>query len=361
MANLPEHQRGGKHTILSKIFRKILNHVPLWSEFFNEIWQGYKAYSSLVRQYGVDTVFLAAAWWGTGDYYICCSLLPEWLKREGISQFRFMAPKGSEQKILDLYPCTRGQSVNLPDDITTFFHILRFATFLEYKGCHVYNFQQQQNFAFLGPRNLTAWDLEGFRGLTMADFYRYGGFLFSESVQRQNPEFDWDEAKLQALFSDHSLKPGKTVLLSPHSTGLEAFRPPQSFWEEIANCLKTEGYTVCTNCAGDEAPVAGTQAVFVPYSMVVPFLEKAGAFIGLRSGLCDIISTAHCKKIIIHLYQAKWWPDGNSIAYTGLNNMGLCADAVEMEYGRANPNDLKKQTQELQRRILQEFHSESIT
>ena len=27
-----------------------------------------------------------------------------------------------------------------------------------------------------------------------------------------------------------------------------------------------------------------------------------------------------------------WWIDGRSIPYTGLNNIGLCDDAIEFEY-----------------------------
>ena len=50
----------------------------------------------------------------------------------------------------------------------------------------------------------------------------------------------------------------------------------------------------------------------------------------------NIIAGAHCKKVILHTYEAKWWRDGMSIPYTGLNNMGLCDDAVELEYSNEN-------------------------
>ena len=72
------------------------------------------------------------------------------------------------------------------------------------------------------------------------------------------------------------------------------------------------------------------------YAEIVPFLDRAGMFIGIRSGLCDIVATSRCRKIILHTYRAKWWPDGKSIAYTGLNHMGLCDDAIELETGADN-------------------------
>ena len=36
-------------------------------------------------------------------------------------------------------------------------------------------------------------------------------------------------------------------------------------------------------------------------------------------------------KRLLFTYKAQFWPAGNSIAYTGLCNMGLCDDAVEIE------------------------------
>ena len=48
--------------------------------------------------------------------------------------------------------------------------------------------------------------------------------------------------------------------------------------------------------------------------------------------MCDIVAGAACKKIILHTFKARWWLDGRSIVYTGLNNMGLCDDAIELVY-----------------------------
>ena len=87
-------------------------------------------------------------------------------------------------------------------------------------------------------------------------------------------------------------------------------------------------------------PVKGTVGVCVPYSELVPFLDKAGMFIGVRSGLCDIIATSTCKKVVIHTYRNGFWPDGRSISYTGLQNIELCNDVVEMEYKETEKDSL---------------------
>lgn len=39
--------------------------------------------------------------------------------------------------------------------------------------------------------------------------------------------------------------------------------------------------------------------VFIPFSQSVPFLEKAGVAIGIRSGFQDVTSTANCLKISV--------------------------------------------------------------
>lgn len=56
-------------------------------------------------------------------------------------------------------------------------------------------------------------------------------------------------------------------------------------------------------------------------------MEAAGNFIGLRSGLCDVISQSHAKKII--LYPDRIYQEGKYISFYSLKNMGLCMDAEE--------------------------------
>lgn len=172
----------------------------------------------------------------------------------------------------------------------------------------------------------------------MVDYYLCRGFNLPIDTKRIYPKFEDNIQTIKEIFCQNNLKIGKTIVLAPYSTGLKGYSPPNSFWTTIAEKLIESGYSVCTNCGKDEVAIKGTCPLFVPYKKIVPFLELAGGFVGIRSGLCDIIAGTKCKKIVVHLYKAQYWPDGNSIAYTGLNNMGLCDDAYELTYERNKQN-----------------------
>lgn len=89
---------------------------------------------------------------------------------------------------------------------------------------------------------------------------------------------------------------------------------------------------VCTNCGSpNEKEIEGTVALRFSYDISVPVIEKCGFFIGIRSGFCDVISTAKCKKIII--YQPYiFWGEGTNLDYFSLNKNKFCNDAIEIEY-----------------------------
>jgi hypothetical protein len=134
------------------------------------------------------------------------------------------------------------------------------------------------------------------------------------------------------------LPPANTILLSPYSLSYCEYTLSDEFWRPIIDTLAARGYQLLTNCAGDERPLPRTEPIFLPYSISVPYLNHCAGFIGFRSGLCDIISTAACKKVILYSYEAMYNPDGVNLAFTGLKNMRLCDDAVELEFTEGNRN-----------------------
>jgi hypothetical protein len=182
----------------------------------------------------------------------------------------------------------------------------------------------------------TQW-IRGYKGLSFERMFRYFVFGFDDSVRYELPPVRDNSAEIDAIFAEHNLIKGATVVLSPYSNTL--FELPEAFWLRIAAYCQSAGYSVCTNCAGaSEKPVAGTQAVFFPLDKAVDFMNAAGYFVGIRSGLCDVISTSACKKILLYEKDSFFYKC-SPYAYFSLNGMGLCADALELEY-RA---DIKEQ------------------
>ncbi len=190
----------------------------------------------------------------------------------------------------------------------------------------------------------------GWRGLDFMAMLKIGleancGVPYEEGPWQQ-PEFPYDGAELDRLFAENGLLPGRTALLAPYAGKSDLWGVPMSFYEDLAGRLKEAGYTVCTNSGGGpkEPPVPGTVPLLVPYRLIRPFCERAGVFIGLRSGLCDMISAANCRKVVLYTGLEIPSVTASHREFFSLNNMGLCEDAVEVEITGENRETIAEMT-----------------
>lgn len=94
------------------------------------------------------------------------------------------------------------------------------------------------------------------------------------------------------------LKQGCTVILSPYAKSVISM--PDSYWEEIAEEWKNKGFLVVTNVNGEEKPVKGTQSISCSLKELMDIAEYAGFFVGIRSGLCDVLESTKCEKYIVY-------------------------------------------------------------
>jgi hypothetical protein len=88
---------------------------------------------------------------------------------------------------------------------------------------------------------------------------------------------------------------GRTVLMAPYAKSVVPVA--WSFWEHTAERHVSHGDVVATVVHGDEDPVPGTLALEIPIPELLDAVEHAGTFIGLRSGLCDVVHTARARKV----------------------------------------------------------------
>jgi hypothetical protein len=91
------------------------------------------------------------------------------------------------------------------------------------------------------------------------------------------------------------LAEGRTVLLAPYAKSVLPVAP--SFWQDTAERCATQGYAVATLVHGDERAVPGTMGVTVEIADLLDVVERAGTFIALRSGLCDVVHAARARKV----------------------------------------------------------------
>ena len=131
----------------------------------------------------------------------------------------------------------------------------------------------------------------GKRFLSFIDYYRYGVFGLDRDAPTATP------THCAPYENPDGIPPGKSVILSPYAKSVVEL--PTAFWEGIATKYAGEGFCVYTNTTGAEKPIGGTAPLQVPISQMIPAVEHAGAFVGIRSGLCDVLSTARCRKTVI--------------------------------------------------------------
>lgn len=105
-------------------------------------------------------------------------------------------------------------------------------------------------------------------------------------------------ANRQVYKDIENIPEGKSVIFSPYAKSVTALKP--EVWEEAINYYTKAGYKCYTNIVGDERPLAETEGISPSLSELKSVIERAGTFIGIRSGLCDVIREAKAKKIALY-------------------------------------------------------------
>ena len=123
---------------------------------------------------------------------------------------------------------------------------------------------------------------------------------------------------LQPYSKLEEIKAGRSVIFSPYAKSVAALN--SKVWGQIVEYYLDKGYVCYTNVVGKEKPLPGTYSISPLISEIQSVVERAGLFIGIRSGLCDVIREASCRKIALYPdYQycdTKWkaidmyWLDG---------------------------------------------------
>ena len=132
--------------------------------------------------------------------------------------------------------------------------------------------------------------------ITFYECYKY--MVFGEATNFINQSMESQKENVTSYCKRNGIVKGKTVILAPYNKSIPDISPV--LWEALARELQTLGYTVITNSAKDlERPVYRTRAVGIPLETINEVVEYAGYFIGVRSGLCDVISGCNAKKIVI--------------------------------------------------------------
>ncbi|EHL04229.1 hypothetical protein HMPREF0322_05149 [Desulfitobacterium hafniense DP7] len=320
-------EHGLRYTVKEYLFRRISRpfrtQVQLLRNFFREVMGGYQIYGRIMSEFG-PRAYLYTTSYGTGDNYIMgnkykafCEKLPK--EQQPI----YVVYTKSGANIAKLFKIKDSAEINRDEYIKLF----KLYMFIANTNARLFSF-----FPSTFSRHTTLYQgYFGYKGLPI-HYYRYYAYSDIPDSEIRQPVFD--KGGIDELFREYSLIPGRTVMLSPNAKSVSLL--PTSFWEKLAHRLEQSGFIVCSNVAMDEhghqqAEINGTIGIFVPYSILVPFLEKCGTLVSLRSGLSDVSESADCLNICLN---------GNNKKYINYyDSLAVCYN-MKNYYGRSDMYDL---------------------
>lgn len=215
-----------------------------------------------------------------GDVYFCMSYLPEFMKRRGV---------------LNCVVCVVGNGCG---SIVSLFGNAAVEVFKQkemdaaVQACLYENrsdtFIAHQDRPYIVDLNRALYR----KRIPLEMMYCCGVFGLPPETKPVQPRC-WEEYS-----GKDAIKKGKTVIFSPYAKSVTAL--PDKVWEEIVADFGEKGYLMFTNVFGDEKPLPYTLPIRSKISELKSAVEWAGTFIGIRSGLCDVIRTADCRKIALY-------------------------------------------------------------
>ncbi|MCR4717860.1 MAG: hypothetical protein K5656_11850 [Lachnospiraceae bacterium] len=259
-----------------------------------------------------------------GDTYLGISFMDEYIMQKKESKIVIVTHKGGPFKLPYLFGY-EDRAVKL--DAKEMEALIQYSIFMNLIGNKVIILNHRS------PYTCRLGEAGNVKDIHFTDHFRYGVLGLDKGTKPVVPYVHRDDevakAYVDKLFKDHGLVRGKTVILLPYAKTATAL--PLEFWTELIKRLHDKGYTVCTNQGGDGEPALdGTIELFYDVRYALETIEASGAVIGLRSGLCDVLSTANATKIII--YPDRLYGPDSFMKFFSLNRMQLCDDAIEYEW-----------------------------
>lgn len=142
------------------------------------------------------------------------------------------------------------------------------------------------------PYVVNLWKILFVRKISFDELYRSGVFGLPGDVKPYAPSNLAVYERLEEIPVDNA------VILAPYAKSVSKL--PRECWDSIIEYCANKGYQIYTNVTREEKELPGTLRLEVRLSELQSVVERAGLFIGLRSGLCDVLRWADCRKIALY-------------------------------------------------------------
>lgn len=214
-----------------------------------------------------------------GDVYYAMAYLPGYIEKNRIGNYTVITVGNACSEIAAMFGCTNREILNQKD----MDELVQAVLFTRARDAFIAH--HDRPYTNLLMRALYV------KMIPFEIMYRCGVFGLEKSSVPSRP------VVLQSFSGYGSMKKGKSVILSPHAKSVAGI--DIQVWKQIIYHYQQKEFEIYTNVAGDEKALPGTKPLRVSLLELMSAVEWAGTFIGVRSGLCDVIKEAHCRKVVL--------------------------------------------------------------
>lgn len=215
-----------------------------------------------------------------GDVYFCMAYLPHFLKQRGRREYIVCVAGNACAKVVALFDDCPVEIMGQKELDAA----VQAELYTQDKDAFIAH--QDRPYVVNLPKALYS------NRIPLEQIYCCGVFGLPQGTNPFAPKRWKEYPDLQSIEKDHA------VILSPYAKSVTVL--PDIIWEEIVSEYLEQGWQVFTNVAGDEKPLKGTIPISPDICEMKSVVERAGTFIGIRSGMCDVIRTADCRKIALY-------------------------------------------------------------
>lgn len=243
-----------------------------------------------------EKIFICSPLVHIGDIYITLLYFKEYIKIQNIKSFKIVCLKGVTQQVIKLFGLDN-QCILL-EKKEEIYRLIQYAIFTDGVNKQVEMLHPNAFYTISHFNDST---------INITDGTKYLFYNLPRYIEPQVPTVIYKCKNhleyIEELFDNYHLQKRKTIILFPYAKSVPNLK--KEFWEQLVLKLNQMGFTVCTNSNGsiEEPAIKGTVAICCKLMALREFVEEAGYIIALRSGICDLISAANAKKIVIYPYQ----------------------------------------------------------
>lgn len=244
----------------------------------SRVLRGVKILDKIRRKY-VQEHLVICPYNAIGDVYQALSFLPEYCKKNNINKTAVLVTGNACKQVAELFEVNNFLVLGRVE----MDELVQAIIFLREKNCIIAHHDRPYTNDIIKYLNK--------HFLSFIDFYRCGVFGIGKDAVPAIP------SKKMAFDNIYNIKKGEALILSPYAKSM--VKIPSEYWDRVIKENIEKGFQVYTNVAGEEQPLEGTKPLNIPINQMVSAAEYAGNFIGIRSGLCDILNTARCRKTVV--------------------------------------------------------------